>query len=515
MLLCLLFLSPAVGAVFAPSYDLTGTLTDETQAFFIGKTAVRGTFSGYPMDDMLKSSLAEDMGGFPLIGKSSLSDLDTVIVCENFDITTAESLEDILDLDSTRITTYTDVGITTEDGLFLLGIHQGNLTVSEDLSYAVTTFLPLEIIENSTTRFFVTVANTPLAMHGSGDYAVLTTLSETGDIHVSDGQGRTVWSGSSPDTYLIIQNTDFSITQHPPLALFPLTDMSLMPPLTLSVSPARPEDVTIDELIGRVSEVIETLGQDTSSDLFTNISQFDNIVQTSSLVANGAMVFLRTNDTLTIDRSAQQTSSTGFIRFRTLDLTTTGSSSGPTLQADCKLCFLGDHFYNPRAQQSSDGIAFPFEVLIIWVCAVCVFVYVRFFARPPVDPLKDQRIQRYALIVHLIALIVAFLLVDIEVNDLFGISALSTLFTQGASAVTGVFLFLEALLWVLGYLLLAIPIQLLTYALLRYLGYGKGGNGVRKAVGDLSIWVFCGLYLLLLTNFILSLLDFNTLVPMG
>ena len=506
---------PSTTALFAPSYDLTGTLTNDTQTFFIGKTMIRGTFTGYPMEHMLNSSMVEDMGGLPLVGTSSIPDLDTVIVCENIDITTADSLEDLFDLDSAQITTYTDVSITTENGLFILGISRGSLTVSEDLKYAVTTFLPLEIIPDTTTRFFVAVTNDPLTMHGSGDYAVLTTLSDAGTIRLTDRRGAIVWSGASPNNYLIIQNHNFSVTQHPPLSLFPLTAAPSIVSLTLSVSPADPKDIAIKDLIENVSAVVENLGQDTSSEFINNITKFDSLIKTTSFVANGAMVFQQTNATLTIDQSTQQASSNGFVRFRTLDITNIGSSSGPTLKADWKLCFVGDDFYNPRAPQSSDGIVFPFEVLIIWILALCVFVYVRFFLRPPVDPLKDERIKRYALIFHIIALVVAFLLVDIEVNDLFGISASTSLVTQGASTVTGTFLFLEIILWVLGYLLLAIPIQLLSYAVLRYLGYGKGGNNVRKAIGDLSIWVFCGLYLLLFTNFILSLIHFNTLVPVG
>ena len=107
----------------------------------------------------------------------------------------------------------------------------------------------------------------------------------------------------------------------------------------------------------------------------------------------------------------------------------------------------------------------------------------------------------------------SYLLIGI-VLGFFTFPSTTALFTPSHD-LTGTFLLLEIILWVLGYLLLAIPIQLISYAVIRYLGYGKGGNGVRKAIGDLSIWVFCGLYLLLLTNFILSLIHFNTLVPVG
>jgi hypothetical protein len=271
----------------------------------------------------------------------------------------------------------------------------------------------------------------------------------------------------------------------------------------------------IKQLIDDVSIAVKNLGGGDTSEFMTAINEFDTIIKASSLLANGAMVFLQTNDTVTIDHTTQRFSSVGFARFNTLDVTITGFSSGPTIQADCKLIYLGNHFYNPQAKRNTDGIAFPYELLIIWILALCVFVYIRFFLRPPVHKEKDEIVKRYALILHIILLIVAFLLVDVEVNDLFGISAFTAALSQGFSMVTGAFLLLELIIWTLGYLILAIPLQLLTYSVLRLLGIGKGGNGVRKAIGDLSIWVFCGLYLLLFMNIIFSLIHFNSLFPMG
>ncbi|MCX6671798.1 MAG: hypothetical protein NTX92_07765, partial [Euryarchaeota archaeon] len=246
-----------------------------------------------------------------------------------------------------------------------------------------------------------------------------------------------------------------------------------------------------------------------------NINDLDNYIQTTSFIANGAMVFLRTNDSVTIDHSTQRFSSTGFVRFNTLDITKFGSSRGPSLQADSTLCYLGDHFYNPSAKRSIDGIAFPFELLFIWILALCIFVYIRFFLRPPVDITLDEKVRRYALYFHLVVLVIAFLLLDMEINLLFGISALTALLSQGFSMITGSFFLLEVVIWVFGYLILAIPLQLLSYAILRFLGIGKGGNGIWKAVGDLSIWMFCGFYLLLLCNILFSLIDFNSLFPLG
>ena len=515
ILIVFFMISPSATAIFSASHDLKGTLTKDTTVFFVGKTEISGTFTGYPMERLVNSSFVQDMNAFPLVGASSITNLDTVIVAENIDIATATSLEELFLRYYDHITQYSDVDIATDNGLFLLGINQGSLNVSSDLNYAVSTFIALEIIPGTTTRFFLTGTSNPLTMQYSGDFAVLTTLSDTSTIRVKDRRGTTLWSSASPNDYLVIQDKKFSVTQHPPLSLFPLNHATSTVPLKLSISPADPKDIVIKQLIDNVSIAVKNLGEYNTSEFMDNIDGFDTMIQAPSLVANGAMVFLQTNDTVTIDHTTQRFSSVGFARFITLDVTSTGSYSGPTIQADCKLIFLGDHFYNPKAKRNSDGIALPYELLIIWILALCVFVYIRFFLRPPVDIKRDERIKRYALFFHIILLVIAFLLLDAEVNDLFGISAFTALLSQGFSMITGAFLLLELTIWILGYIILAIPLQLLTYSVLRLLGIGKGGNGIRKAIGDLSIWVFCGLYLLLFMNIIFSLIHFNNLFPMG
>ncbi|MBN1859962.1 MAG: hypothetical protein JW840_00720 [Candidatus Thermoplasmatota archaeon] len=516
-LLTLFFIiTPVCSAFFTSSYDLRGTLPDDSEAFFIGKTTISGTCAGYPMEFLTNSSLVQGMEGFPYIGEITLAHLDSVIVAENIDITTAESLEDLLVQYYDHLSYYSDVDLVTEEGLFLLGIQKGTMTITADLPYAVSTFVSLDMIQDTPTRVYITGMSSPLLVDYTGDFAVLVTLSDTSTIHVRDTNGRSRWSGGSPNDYLLIQDTSFSVKQHPPMSLLPWSTMSEDTHLNLSITPSESEDIKLQQLIENVSVVIETNLQDGSpSDFLRSLNELDTFIHTASFIANGAMVLLQTNDTMTIDYSTQQFSSVGFVRFNTLEITNVQSALGPTLRADCLLTFLGNHFYTSQAKQSQDGIRFPFELILIWILAIGVFVYVRFFMRPSVDDAKDDRIRRYALFVHIACLIISFLLLDVEIHSIFGISALTALFLQGLTMVTGVFFAIEAVIWILGFFILAIPVQLLASSLLRFRGIGKGGNGIWKAVGDLSIWVFCGLYLLLFLNILLSLFNFNGLFPMG
>jgi hypothetical protein len=238
-------------------------------------------------------------------------------------------------------------------------------------------------------------------------------------------------------------------------------------------------------------------------------------MSTASLVANGATILFKTNDTVTIDQSPQRFSSLGFTRFHSLEVTHQQTSLNLTIEGDSPLIFLGTHFYNAQAKSSADGIAFPFEFLILWVVALCIYVYIRFFLRPDINEDKDRIIKQYAFIFHIIMFPIVFILLDREISYQFGISAFDALFSQGFSLLAGSFFALEITLWMVGYAVLAFPIQLITKSGLQLLGIGKGGKGISKGVGDLFIWIFCAFYLPLMINILLSLFHFKTLFSLG
>lgn len=516
LLLLMFVLSPTTNGLLTSSYEFRGAVSNDSEAYFIGKTVVHGQCAGYPVEPFLDSPLVEEMEGIPLIGANSITSLESVIVAEDIDISTASSLEDLIVQYYDHLTQYSNVDINTEEGFFLLGVQNGLFTVSGDFPYAASTFVTLEMIADTPTRFLATATQDSLEMGCSGDFAVLTTLSDTSTLEVKDRTGKVRWQGGSSNDYIVIQDSSFSITQHPPLSLVPLNDASEEINVSLSISAADPDDIIITQLVEEVSESLqENLRDVISSGFLEDLNQLDTFIRTASFAANGAIVYLQTNDTITIDESAQQFSSFGFVRFTTLDITNFSASSGPTLQGECTVAFLGDHFYTPQAQDSGDGTRFPYEMIIIWVVALGVFIYIRFFKRPAVNLEKDEKIKRYALVVHIIILVVALLLVDVEIHSTFGISALTALLSQGFSSTTGVFLGIEILIWIFGFCILAIPIQLLSYSILRVLGFGKGSNGVWKAAGDLSIWIFTGLYLLLFLNIIFSIIDVKSFFPLG
>jgi len=123
--------------------------------------------------------------------------------------------------------------------------------------------------------------------------------------------------------------------------------------------------------------------------------------------------------------------------------------------------------------------------------------------------------KKYALWIHLVLLVLGFVLLDWEVNIQFGTSGLASLASQGASMITGLFFGLELLIWALGYVLLAIPVRLLTSSGLHILHIGKGGRGIEAGIGDFSIWIFAAFYLLLFINIIISAFNLSSLLTTG
>jgi hypothetical protein len=514
-LIFFLMISTSATAVFSSTYTLKGTLDGDTSVFFLGKTAIIGNSPGLPMEQIIDSPLVQEMNAFPLVAASTIANLDSVIVVEDVDITKTPSLEELYRIYADHITEYSDVTITTSSGVFLLGIDQGTMHVSTRLPYAITSFLPFEITPNFISRFFVTATLVPITIQCTGNFSVLARLSNTGTLQIQDTHRQILWTGGANNTYLVFHKNVYSVIQQPPLFLFPLHTSSSAASLSFSITPADNQDISMEHLIKNVSGIVQNLGDLNSKEIVNTFTALHDFSATTCLITNGAMFLLQTNDTITIDETSQQFSKIGFARFSSLNVVGSETSEGPTIQGDSNLVFLGNHFYNTRSKHSSNGTAFPFEIVILWIVALCVFLSVHFFLRREINEYRTNWLKRYAFIFHIILLAITILLLDFEVYGQFGISAFTALFTQGFCTIASVFILVELIMWVLGYLLFAIPIRILLNSGLRFLGIGKAGNGIGKGIGVLSIWVFCGLYLILILNIIISFIHFDVFPMVG
>jgi hypothetical protein len=514
-LIILLIGTSQATAIFSSSYSLEGVLNANTVAFFLGKTSISGNSTGYPMERIIDSPLVQDMNAYPLIGTVTIPNLDSVILVENIDLAMVASLDQLLQVYTDHITEFSDVTVMTEQGMSLLGIQNGTMQVASEIPYGVSTFLPIEVTPGFSTRFFFAATLVPVTLHCTGDYTVLTGLSDASTLRIIDGNGEVRWSGASTNTYLVFQNDAFTVIQQPPILMFPLRTSTATSPLIVSLTPATPPDVTLKQLIANVTDISQNLETENITHVVEDIGTLKEFLSSTALVANGAVILLNTTDAVTIDHTGQRFSNGGFARFNTLEITSTGTLGGPTVQGECSLIYLGKYFYNPQAKHSPTGTAIPVALIILWIVALSVFLSVHFFIRPKVNEKKTKGVKRYMLIGEIILLLLGILLLDSEVGSQFGTSAITSLFTTGISLITGVFILVELIVWVLGFFLLGLPVQIVVNAVLRYLGIGKKGNGIGRGIGYLSVWVFCGLYLILILNTILSFIHVNVLAPLG
>ena len=517
---CILVASCFLGNITAQSATTSstfqGTLHNTTTVLFLGKTSISATFTGFPMNSVVNAPLTEDMNAFTLLGGNTIAGLSSVIVAENIDISQASSLEDLHQLYADHLRQFTDVQIVTDPGFFLLGYPaSGTIHVQLHAEYAVSSSHAF-ILNQTAIPFFFMATQTPVTLVFSGEFAVLAQTNTNTAVRVQDSHGKNLWSGHSKDNYLIIEDQHFQISQQPPLSLFPLNAKdSTVPLLSYTVTPADPSSIHLQELLDRVTaQATQVTNMNVSKGLKT-IQGSDTGISYACSIANGGVILANTTDTITIDNQVQPFKEFGIVRFHDLTVTYTQPDSGPTIQGTYSLVFLGDHFYNPLAKDTKNGIAFPFILLIVWVVALVVFLYVRFFLRPPVEQQRDAHMKKYALWIHLVLLVLGFVLLDWEVNIQFGMSGLVSFVSQGASAITGIFFGLELLIWALGYVLLAIPVRLLINSGLHILYIGKGGRGIEAGIGDFSIWIFAAFYLLLCVNIILSAFNRSSLLTMG
>ncbi|UCF12647.1 MAG: hypothetical protein JSW06_11565 [Thermoplasmatales archaeon] len=495
--------------ILSPVAHLEGTIDPDTKAYFVGSTSFSGDFQGYPIDYLESNPLFEEINAFPLFGSSIFKDIVSVTI---FDIETIDnqSLEDILNLSTFGIR-FTDVTIFAKGGLFVLGANQGNINTNSDLNYAISSIVSFEIDEGNNIPFLAVITISQMNMHYVGESALLVQPSDNGSIIIEDFNGNKLWNENSSNKIFYIEDESFSFVQDSPLYLFPLMETSK--DIELSISPAESYSIDIYSLLEDVTKEAEGFGE--IPDFYDKIQGFDEIISTASTIVNGGMILVDTNDRFTVDNSHQTFSSFGFARGDKFQVTISSRTSSSTINGEYKLIFLGDHLYTSQAKESENGVAFPFILVFVWAVAIGLYHLFRFYLKKDTNKELDEKVKRYASIFHIIALIIAFILMDREISYQFGISAIDALLGQGISLVLAVFIIVELIMWILGYISLAIPIHIITMSGLKMIGIGKKGKGIGKGIGALFIWVFCTFYIKLIINLILLIMNPSNFFQMG
>lgn len=516
----LLFAFPGSAQMLSPVAQVQGTLNADTQAFFIGKTRISGTFNGIQMDQFQDNPLIDEINILPLLGSTTFKSLDAVKIIDISDLDN-ESLEDIDTLEDAEGIEFTQVEVVTEKAPFLLATHAGEIDVESEVSYAISSFMNFSFDGNNSYPFLFVVTGSHITSQFNGNVSYIMQSSDEGRVMIKDVNGKLLWSGGSTDYIFVIEDKEFTIFQDSSLYLFPVFSEKALTTTQLSISPADLGNTDIITLIENISD--SNLGLGDMSNITEEIGEFSSIIQTASAIVNGGMILIQTNDTFIIDGSSQTFSNIGFARGDAFDVTLSSATGTPTISGDYRLVFLGDHFYTSQAKGSEQGVSLPVLIIIVWVIALLLFILFRFYIhllkpillKKEVNEQRDEKIKKYAFIFHITALCIVFILLDREISFQFGTSVLDAALGQGFSLIFVGLLAIELILWVLGFFLLAIPLRIITNSGLRIIGIGKGGKAIGKGVGAFGIWIFCAFYVKLVINFVFLIINPGNLFPMG
>lgn len=508
-----LFLTTAnviTAQILSPVAHLDGAVDIEAMAFFVGQISFSGSFKGYNIDDLPDNPLFDEINAFPLLGNVIFENIESVTIFD-VNLTNIDSLEDILNFTMSNVSQFSNINIIANKGPFLLGTEQGNINIRSTLDYAISSVINLDLYGGNKIPFFTIISQSQIETQFLGKSAFIAQPSSDGNIKIIDDTGNELWNGDSVNKILYIEDVNFSFVQDSPLYMLPLIETN--EDIELSVSPSELSDIDIYSLLEDVTDM--TAGFVDIPDISDMVQEFDEIISTASAIVNGGMVLVETDDSFTIDNSVQTFSKFGFARGNKFKVTLSPKTHETKITGDFKLIFLGDHLYSSQAKESENGLALPVPIIIVWVIAIVLFLLFRYYIKKDVNKELDEKIKKYLLIFHIVALIVTFILMDREISYQFGSSVIDALLGQGVSLILAVFILVELAMWGLGYLLLAFPIHMITMSGLKYIGIGKDGKHFGKGISVLFVWVFCAFYVKLIVNLIFLVINPNNFFPAG
>jgi len=502
----LLFNSLSQAQILSPIAQVKGQLDQETTAIFIGETHLQGSFEGYQLSSIITIPLFSDALAFPFLGSTVFKDIDTLIMYSLPSLNTT-SLEELLFLDEDNITFFTDVDIDITPGPVVLAAYEQTsyVTINNTFDYAFTSLLTIDITQDASLPFLTLVTPSEQHIFYHGDSTYLIPLTNSSSINIKNQAGHSLWKSNLSNVLFLIEDEEFSCVSHSLISLFSLATTFLEGARSFSIKPAQTSTLDFQSILTEISTLEHSFTN--LSNISSELQGFEAILDEILTIINGGMILLKTTDTLFIDGSPQTFSEVGFGRGELIEIMISNSSEPYALQGNFRLIFLGDHLYTVRAQDSSTGVTLPFLIVIVWIIALAAFFLFKYYLKKEINEQFDTKIKKYAFYFHIIALLLAFFLLDQEISFQFGISALDVLFGHGLTIFIGIFLVVELIMWVLGYFLLAFPVRLIVNSTLQWFGIGKGGKSIGKGIGAFFIWIFCALYVKVIVNLLFLVLN--------
>jgi hypothetical protein len=528
--------------LLSPMFHVQGGIQQDTMLISLGKTGIVSTIYGQPVEsftDMasLESyitsplvqdavgesydlNLLEDLHAVPLFGNASISNVESITIINieelqqiNLDNVSMENLTQLLQ----SVDIFTNVDVQIKKGMSLLGIGGKGIHLDTELPYAISTIIDDELIEGVSYPLLVLMTNDVFSFTYNGGTSLLYVSSDATEITIKNTSGTVLWSEPASGKIFLLKEPSLSVFQQSTFYAYPLpTDNQTT---LLSISPADAPSSELPFLIKQLSELAEYQDSLSIPDISSFAENIEPFLGLSAQVLNGAMILVGSEDTLIIDHTRQPVKNIGLGRADTFDIHIQAENSSlMTVEGDYKLVFLGDHLYTLQAPESDQGVALPLFIIALWALSLGVFLFLRMYPFKKKEGGKKwntQILKKYGLLIHVAALLIVFILMDREISFQFGVSALDVLFGQGASVILAGILLVELIMWVVGFIVVALPLRMIINSIIKYIGIDKEGKVIGKSLGALGIWIFSALYVKLMINLLFLFLQSNMLFPMG
>ncbi len=536
MTICLfsIMLPHGSAQMFSSTISFEATVPVDTITIGIGKTQISGCFCGINMSKLVSVpslnqyenmlnitnltgsidfSLFNSLHGFPLFATSEFSSVNRVTILNTSILENQPATPSELQQLAKEIQSYENVTISIDQGLAFFGTNEKNVYLSSSAPFALSGFMKIPVYSKEYFDTFFVLSQSSRVFNNSEDISILYPFSSSCNMSLISSEGSMLWNEIGADYFLLIEHKKVTITDKSPLHLYPLTppnQTNNVPQLEVQINPAEQQDIDITQLFSSLLTG-DMADQNLSLPLdFLKNNMFGASLSSISPVINGGFLLADSNETVLIDGTVQSISSFVFIQGKTVIINLEDSLPFvKKISAHGDLIFLNDHFVSPSAKENENGFYFPIFPVLIWIAALlCFFLFKYKLTRKGDEEYKktvsDKKMITALFGLRILSIGFIFFLLDLEIKQTLGTSVFHLISTHFSWPVFLVVLIFQLFLWFLGYFCFAFPFQYLLITSFKYLPVKKiYRKPLGKSIGLLGIWLFAGLYMILVLNMIL------------
>lgn len=526
--LVLLFISSVSAQIEPPRLSFETIISQDAIAVGIGDTQLSGDFYGFNLskviptesikeisDFMKNTSFNDEMNipmvrslrGFPVFSPSALTMVSSVTVV-NSSVLQGKTLDlSTIQQFLADVKQFQNVRIKIEQGLAFFGINESHMSYVSNSSFAISTFADFPFDSIGKIHMLAILSNQTHVMNYHGNISMLYPALESTKISISTMDGTSLWDQYGSDFFLILHHEHVSINENSSIHLLPIFSDTKNPTATVKITPSLKEKIDFNQLMSELKQLNTIDSNITFPFNFSNQKRISTVFNSVFPILNGGILLLENNRPLLIDGSSRQPDSILFIESEQATITIHPSfQSLKKINGQAGLFFIDDHFYSADAGKNDDGLFVPLLPIIFWIAALCFFLYFKYVHHKKENKEKhevEKKISYLLLGIHLCALIIVFVFLDFIVRYHLEMSFFYLISNNLFSIVTVLFLGFQFLLWTLGYISCALPLQYIARSLVQFSPLKKTEREIGKSIGLIGVLFFSGFYTILVLNIIL------------